>query len=110
MRTRMVVLVLVIAFAVVPVGAYVTHKTLSNTGAPVQSRWAAFPIQWRMNPTRGPNIQGSIEQADALRTGFAAWSSINTAAISFTEGAVTAPTTIPTRAEPIQPAVCARNR
>lgn len=71
-----------------PAWAYVTSKSLSSTGAIVQQKWrnAAFPIQWRMNPTRGSNLTGTREQADVLRSSFSAWQSLTTANISFTEG------------------------
>jgi len=81
--------------AAAPVYAYVTAKTLSNVGVAVQSKWrpGAFPIRWQINPVKGANITGTVEQAEVFRTSFFSWQSVGTATVTFIEGAPT-PTNI----------------
>ena len=89
--------VLLIVVTAAPVWAYVTSRMTSANGAAVQQKWAPgfFPIRWQMNPTRGPNITGTPEQADIFRQSFASWQAVSTASISFTEGPVTPAATRP---------------
>jgi hypothetical protein len=88
---------LVVLVGAAPVSAYVTTKVLSVTGAIVEQKWrtGAFPLPWRMNPTKGPNLTGPREQLDVLRESFQAWQSLTTANLSFVEGPATAPTVKP---------------
>lgn len=79
-----------------PLFGYVTRKSVVS-GLIVSNKWAAtaFPITWRMNPTRGPNIIGAGSQEDAFITAFQTWSVISTATITFTEGPPTDPSVKP---------------
>ena len=58
--------------AALPVGAYFTKKSLSNTGAIVQQRWSsnAFPIRWQMSPKVGANVTGIVSQETVLQSSF----------------------------------------
>ncbi|MBI4471927.1 MAG: hypothetical protein HY646_04615, partial [Acidobacteria bacterium] len=59
-----------------------------QASTPYLRKWpdSAFPIPWRLNFTKGNNIAGSRELADVVRSSFQAWSSVNTALVSFQEG------------------------
>jgi len=75
-----------------PLFGYVSRKSMVTGGKMVVDKWAAssFPITWRMNPTRSPNVSGTGDFASAFRQAFQAWSSISTASITFAEGQPTA--------------------
>ena len=79
-------------FIAAPLVAYIPQQR-SIGGTVTSLRWStsSFPIEWRMNPTVGQNITGSREQADVFRAGFAEWTGISTADISFVEGSTTNP-------------------
>src|SRR5262245_31549469 len=55
-----------------PISGYVTLQRLAKTGDIVQERWAAnaFPIPWRLNPTRGANVTGTRTLAEVMRASF----------------------------------------
>jgi hypothetical protein len=71
-----------------PLYGYVSRKSVVTGGQIVIDKWApsSFPITWRMNPTRGPNVTGTGDLESAFRQAFQAWSAISTATITFTEG------------------------
>jgi hypothetical protein len=75
-----------------PVRAYVIGFSRSNAGDIVRHRWksSAFPLTWRMNPVQSAKVTGSRTQADVFKAAFAAWQSVTTASVSFTQGADTA--------------------
>ena len=80
-----------------PLKAYVIQMSRSTTGDIVRHRWknGAFPLTWHMNPVQGANVTGTRTQAEVFATSFAAWQSITSASVSFTQGADTAPTVRP---------------
>ena len=79
-----------------PAVAHIPTTTLIN-GAITQLKWdsTAFPITWRMNPTRGSNVTGTREQRAVFEAAFQEWADVATAAVSFTEGAATDPSVKP---------------
>ncbi len=81
----------------VPLFGYVARKSLVTGGQVAIDKWApsSFPITWRMNPTQGANVTGIGSSEGAFQQAFQAWSSVSTAAISFTEGQPTAPSVLP---------------
>src|SRR5262249_40708524 len=74
-----------------PLRAYVIGFSRSNNGDIVRHRWksSAFPLTWRMNPVQSARVTGSRPQADVFKAAFAAWQSVTTASVSFTQGADT---------------------
>jgi Matrixin/Carboxypeptidase regulatory-like domain len=88
MKLRMALIAFVVLLLALPLRAYVTARSLSNTGSIVQERWSpqAFPLQWQMNPIQGPNVTGTAGQEDVFKASFAAWQALTTASISFAEG------------------------
>ena len=80
-----IIVTLVIA---APLFGYVSRKSVVTGGQIVINKWAAssFPITWRMNPTRNPNVTGTGDLQSAFRQAFQAWSAISTATITFAEG------------------------
>jgi hypothetical protein len=83
---------LITLIAAAPLFGYVTRKSVVTGGLVVTDKWAAssFPITWRMNPARGPNITGSANIEGAFQTAFQTWAAVSTATITFTEGQPTA--------------------
>jgi matrixin/carboxypeptidase family protein len=81
----------------VPLFGYVSRKSVVTGGQIVIDKWApsSFPITWRMNPTRSPNVTGTGNLESAFRQAFQAWSAISTATITFAEGQPTAPSVKP---------------
>lgn len=75
-----------------PVLGYLPARTITTNGQIVLRKWTsgAFPIEWKMNPTKGSNVSGAREQADVFRASFQTWQSLTTATISFKEGQATA--------------------
>lgn len=71
-----------------PMFGYVPRRSMVVGGQIVINKWASssFPIVWRMNPTRGPNVTGAAAFEGAFREAFQAWSGIPTATIAFAEG------------------------
>jgi hypothetical protein len=92
-----VILALITLSLATPLTAYVIGISRATSGAIVQHKWKStgFPIMWRMNPTQGANITGSRTQEQVFQASFAAWQAINTASISFLEGAQTSANTTP---------------
>ena len=58
--------------AAAQVFGYVARKSMVVGGQIVIDKWApsSFPIAWRMNPTRGPNVTGDAAFENALRQAF----------------------------------------
>jgi hypothetical protein len=74
--------------AAAPLFGYVSRKSVVTGGQIVINKWApsSFPIAWRMNPTRSPNVTGAGDIESAFRQALEAWSAISTATITFAEG------------------------
>jgi hypothetical protein len=91
------ILLVITLSAAIPLPAYVIGISFSTTGEIVRHRWksTAFPIPWRMNPVQSSNVTGARPQADVFAASFAAWQSITTASVSFTQGSNTSTTTEP---------------
>ncbi len=95
-RLRIGYLLVAALMLAAPLWAYVTSRSLSNTGTVVQQRWkSAVSIPYRINPTKGANVTGSGDQSAIFRASFASWQALTTATISFAEGATTAATVKP---------------
>jgi len=91
------ILTLIALALAVPLRAYVINTSRTTAGEIVRLRWktTALPITWRMNPVQNANVTGSRTQAEVFAASFAAWQSITTASVSFTQGPNTAATVRP---------------
>src|SRR5438477_3600884 len=81
----------------IPLRAYVIAISRSPNGDIVRHKWknSAFPIVWQMNPVQGANVTGTRTQAEVFAASFAAFQSIGTASVSFTQGPFTSASTRP---------------
>jgi len=78
-----------------PAWSYVINIIRDDSGNIIRTKWpaGAFPIRWRMNPVQGPNVTGTRTQAEVFAASFATWQGVSTAAITFSQGDPTDPTT-----------------
>src|SRR5438874_330381 len=72
----------------VPLFAHVTRKSVVTGGQVMVNKWStfSFPITWRMDPTRKPNVTGTGSVETAFRQAFQAWSAVSTTTVTFSEG------------------------
>src|ERR1051326_2363384 len=86
-RTQLLIGIIAL-IAAAPLLGYVSRKSVVTGGQIVINKWAlsSFPITWRMNPTRSPNVAGAGDVESAFLQAFQAWSAISTATITFAEG------------------------
>jgi len=89
------ILALTLLALALPLRAYVVQMSRQG-GEIVRHRWkpSAFPIVWRMNSVQGSNVTGGRSQGEVFAASFAAWQSVSTASVSFTQGADTSSATL----------------